>query len=52
MHNRSIHLLSGQRNSFIQATLKTTKENYCSLVKPFEFHMHLIRQLPAQVREP
>lgn len=43
VYNRRIHPLSAQRNSFVPATLKTTKENYCPLVKPFEFHMHLIR---------
>lgn len=52
VYNGRIHPLSAQRNSFVPATLKTTKENYCPLVKPFEFHMHLIRQLPAQGREP
>lgn len=52
MHNGSTHPLSAQRNSFIPATLKTTQENYCPLEEPFEFHMHLIRYLPAQGREP
>ena len=38
----SIHYLLNVIRSSRQL-YKTTEENYCPLVKPCEFHMHLIR---------
>lgn len=37
MCNGGTHPLSAQRNSLVPETLKTTKENYCPLVKPLNF---------------